>query len=98
MTYVNTLSATFLSRPNRFIAHVEVDGKTEITHKFALCGVEMDGRKYNPHITLGREVRTDVKPWIFEPFGETVFKIDLMKSERIGGKLTYMAIYERSTK
>jgi len=32
MIYQNTLSATFLSRPNRFIAHVEIDGKIEIAH------------------------------------------------------------------
>jgi len=32
MTYPNTLFAAFLSRPNRFIAHVKIDGKTEITH------------------------------------------------------------------
>jgi hypothetical protein len=28
-----------------------------------------------------------------EPFGETVSAIDLMKSERIGGKLTYTPIH-----
>ena len=67
----------------------------EIEHKLALCGFEMDGRKYNPHITLGREVVTAIKPWEIESFGETVKTIDLMKSERIGGKLTYTAIYTR---
>lgn len=29
-----------------------------------------------------------------EPFGESVESIELMKSERIGGKLTYTAIYK----
>ena len=67
----------------------------EITYKLALCGFEMDGRKYSPHITLGREIVTDEKPWRIEPFGETVTKIDLMKSERIQGKLTYTPIYSR---
>jgi 2'-5' RNA ligase len=67
----------------------------EITYKLALCGFEMDGRKYSPHITLGREVVTDAKPWAIEPFGETVGAIDLMKSERIGGKLIYTAIDKR---
>ena len=60
----------------------------ELTHKLALCGFEMDGRKYNPHITLGREVVTDIKPWQIEPFGETVSTVDLMKSERTNEKLT----------
>ena len=32
MIYDNTLSGIFISRPNRFIAHVEIDGKTEIAH------------------------------------------------------------------
>jgi 2'-5' RNA ligase len=67
----------------------------EVTHKLALCGFEMDGRKYNPHITLGREVVTDSAPRLIESFGETVASIELMKSERINGKLTYAAIFER---
>ena len=57
----------------------------------------MDGRKYSPHITLGREVVTDTRPWRIEPFGETISTIDLMKSERINGKLTYTAIYTRKS-
>jgi 2'-5' RNA ligase len=72
-----------------------MDLQYEIVFKFAHCGFEMDGRKYNPHITLGREVVTDAAPWRIEPFGETVSKLDLMKSERIGGKLTYTAVYSR---
>ena len=71
-----------------------MDLHREIAYKFALCGFEMDGRKYSPHITLGREVVTRAAPWEIEPFGETVKKVELMKSERINGKLTYTAIYE----
>ncbi|GHV31951.1 RNA 2',3'-cyclic phosphodiesterase [Synergistales bacterium] len=67
----------------------------EITHKLALCGFEMDGRKYNPHITLGREIDTDYALSKIEPFGETISAFELMKSELIGGRLTYTAIYER---
>jgi len=67
----------------------------EVEHKLALCGFEMDGRNYHPHVTLGREVVTDVKPWQIEPFSETVGSIELMKSERINGKLTYTSIYKR---
>ena len=66
----------------------------EIEHKFALCGFEMDGRRYHPHITLGREVITDAVPWTIEPFSETVVSIALMKSERINGKLTYTVLFE----
>lgn len=32
MIYSNMIPGTFLSRPNRFIAHVEIDGQTEIVH------------------------------------------------------------------
>jgi 2'-5' RNA ligase len=49
----------------------------------------------NLHLTLGREVVTDRKLWTIEPFGEMVSSIELMKSERISGKLTYSAIETR---
>ncbi|MDR1158471.1 MAG: RNA 2',3'-cyclic phosphodiesterase [Oscillospiraceae bacterium] len=61
------------------------------------AGFMLENRKYSPHITLGREVITDVTPWTIKPFGETVGKLDLMKSERIGGKLTYTAICTTAT-
>ena len=32
MHYPNMIPGTFLARPNRFIAHVEIDGQTEICH------------------------------------------------------------------
>ncbi len=32
MKYNNVTAGTFLSRPNRFIAHVEIDGKEEVVH------------------------------------------------------------------
>lgn len=32
MNYSNMIPGTFLSRPNRFIAHVEINGQTEIVH------------------------------------------------------------------
>ena len=32
MTYKHTVTGTFLSRPNRFIAHVDVNGRTVICH------------------------------------------------------------------
>ena len=69
----------------------------EITHKLASGGFEMDGRKYRPHVTLGRDVMTEAVPWEIEPFGETVTVIDLMKSERIGGKLIYTAIHTKNS-
>ena len=67
----------------------------ELTEKLIATGFSLEKRKYNPHITLGREVVTDAKPWQIEPFGETVGTIDLMKSERINGKLTYTSVHRR---
>ena len=32
MTYANMTPGIFLSRPNRFIAHVEIDGQVEVVH------------------------------------------------------------------
>ena len=32
MKYANMTLGTFLSRPNRFIAHVEIDGQMEVVH------------------------------------------------------------------
>ncbi len=59
------------------------------------AGFTLDKRKYSPHVTLGREVVADWSPRRVEAFGETVSSIELMKSERVQGKLTYMAIYTR---
>ena len=65
----------------------------ELTESLSGLGFAVDKRKYSPHITLGREVVTEAAPWRIKPFGETVHKINLMKSERVGGKLTYASIY-----
>ena len=66
-----------------------------LTDELAAAGFKLERRKYSPHITLGRDVITDEIPWKTEPFGETVNSIDLMKSERIQGKLTYASIFSR---
>ena len=67
----------------------------DLTDKLITAGFTLDKRKFNPHITLGREIVTNAMPWTVEPFGEIVTSIELMKSERINGKLTYTAIYRR---
>ena len=66
-----------------------------LSDRLITAGFTLEKRKYSPHITLGREVATDTTPWEVEPFGETVTSIELMKSERNNGKLTYTAIHER---
>jgi len=75
-----------------------LDLQRELTDKLIGAGFLLEKREYKPHITLGREVVTDVVPWQIEPFGETVANIELMKSERINGKLTYTAIYTKGAK
>ena len=69
------------------------DLQLDLTDNLTSAGFALESRKYSPHITLGREIVTGLKPWAMEPFGETVDTIDLMKSERIGGKLTYTSIH-----
>jgi len=56
--------------------------------------INFDNRPFNPHITLGREVKHDTpiiipKQNIMYP----VNRVSLMKSERIRGILTYTEIY-----
>ena len=67
----------------------------DLTDQLLTAGFALERRRYSPHITLGREVVTDATPWKTEPFGEVVSRVDLMKSERVQGKLTYTVIYAR---
>ena len=69
----------------------------DLTDSLITSGFSIDRRKFSPHITLGRRVVTDAVPRKIKPFGETVRRIDLMKSERINGRLTYTPIYKRTS-
>ena len=66
----------------------------ELSDRLIANGFTLEKRKYSPHITLGRKVITSATPWAVKPFGETVNTFELMKSERLGGKLIYTSIYE----
>jgi 2'-5' RNA ligase len=49
---------------------------------------------FTPHITLARSVSLRAKlNLVFEPFSMTARRLSLMKSERIGGKLSYTEIF-----
>lgn len=72
-----------------------LDLQRSLTNELIASGFTLEKRKYSPHITLGREVVTDASPQILEGFEETISKIELMKSERICGKLIYTPIYEK---
>jgi len=67
----------------------------DLTDKLIAVGFKLEKRKYSPHITLGREVLTDAAPWQPPAFGETILSTELMKSERINGKLTYTEIFSK---
>jgi 2'-5' RNA ligase len=75
-------------RENRVLQELHRNLTAGLSANGFICGE----RKYSPHITLGREITTKTQPRQIDPFGETVSQIDLMKSERIGGKLTYTTI------
>ena len=72
-----------------------LDMQRLLADKLNAEGFAVEKRKYSPHITLGRKVSANVAPRPVAPFGEMVTRIDLMKSERINGKLTYTAIYKK---
>ena len=75
-----------------------LDLQSELANLLSAAGFCLDGGKYTPHITLGREVITDALPFSVAPFGEKVSGIDLMKSERIKGNLSYTAIHRKTQK
>jgi len=65
-----------------------------ITNDLLSKSIHFDNRSFNPHITLGREIKHELpiiisKQKIIFP----VNRISLMRSERINGKLTYTEIF-----
>jgi len=68
--------------------------RQEITDNLLLKGIHFDNRPFNPHITLGREIKHELP--IIIPKQEIIFpvnRISLMRSERISGKLKYTEIF-----
>ena len=78
-------------RPDNNLLEVQ----KELTRKLTDAGFRLDSRPYTPHITLGRQVVTDARPYEVEPFGEAAFSIELMKSEFIRGRVVYTPIYSK---
>lgn len=58
-------------------------------------GFSLEPRPFSPHITLGREVRTQTLPWRTEAFGEMADAVWLMRSERLGGRMVYTPAHRR---
>lgn len=63
------------------------------------AGFLIERRHFSPHITLAREVRLTARPdrstLLKSPFTARVGAISLMRSERIGGRLTYTELYQK---
>jgi len=70
--------------------------RQRITGGLSSAGVAFDDRPFNPHITLGREIKHNAP--IVIPRQEIDFsvnRISLMKSERSGGVLVYTEVFGR---
>ena len=62
----------------------------ELIRHLSDAGISVDKRPFNPHITLGREVKHLQQITLnCSEIKAKVNRISLMKSERIGGKLAY---------
>ncbi len=87
---------------------VGVERSRELNESFLLLhsalreeGFLPGSRKFTPHLTLAREVqlKSDIDPAAFaehfSPITAHVRKLTLMKSERIGGRLTYTPVFQQ---
>ena len=62
-----------------------------------ISGFDIENREFKPHITLARQVETSSPVSLnIKRTAMTVSRISLMKSERIGGRLTYTEVYGRA--
>ena len=70
----------------------------DLSNRLREKGFVLENRKYTPHVTLGREVKLPagfVHPQAHQ-ITFSVSCIELMKSERINGKLVYTPIYSKN--
>lgn len=74
MKYGKIVEGKFIDRPNRFIAHVEIDGKTETVH------VKNTGR-CRELLLLGAAVRLEVSD---NPARKTLYDLVAVYKEKIG--------------
>ena len=68
--------------------------RQRITGGLSTAGVAFDDRPFNPHITLGREIKHNA-PIVIpqQEINFSVNRISLMKSERSGGVLVYTEVF-----
>ncbi len=71
----------------------------ELSAHLTKAGFRLETHRFSPHVTLARTVRLVVPPnsrlLPEEPFDAPVSAISLMRSERVGGRLTYTEQYCR---
>ena len=73
--------------------------QADLTQRLKQKGFVLENRKYTPHVTIGRELRMPagfVKPEV-QQVSFVVASVDLMKSERINGKLKYTSVYTKNS-
>ena len=73
------------------------DLQADLTERLTQKGFVLENRKYTPHVTIGREVKMPagfVKPEISQDRFD-VTSIELLRSERINGKLVYTPVYTK---
>jgi 2'-5' RNA ligase len=68
--------------------------RQQITGGLSTAGVAFDDRPFNPHITLGREIKHNA-PIVIpqQEINFSVNRISLMRSERSGGVLVYTEVF-----
>ena len=68
--------------------------RQRITGGLSTAGAAFDDRPFNPHITLGREIKHNA-PIVIpqQEINFSVNRISLMKSERSGGVLVYTEVF-----
>lgn len=95
-------------RPGGDILWLSVDGGaplrvlyTQLSAALRLAGFALEARAFSPHLTIGRQIVLNPH-FDLAAFGRTVHTItdqaaciSLMRSDRIGGKLTYTELYRR---
>jgi len=61
------------------------------------AGIDIDER-FDAHMTIGREIRTDERPRATEGITSVVNSLCLMRSDRIDGVLKYTEIYKKEAR
>ena len=76
---------------------VLLDIQSSLANRLVALEFNVDKRRYNPHITVGRRVDTNAVARRIKPFSQTISSIELMKSQHVGGKLIYTPVHSKYT-